>query len=280
MKLNHSVNAALGLGLVLSAQANLLAADHGHLNAGAVGTKQNDKLIFDNAAEFVSSSGYVKTLTHTNAGTYANYYQGNVTLTALPQAPFNGGPAANAPALGSFIQVQLVSVEGPEGGFFGFWEAGATIPTISLPSGQTGTNMWRLSENDGSPGSDPYGHIHGRRLTATVPGIYTVGFKLFDTSTNGVGGGPIHTPSDVLRVYFQADVNILSIEPDVDHSHIRFSAPLGSNWQLEVSDFIGSQANWASVGPLIWGDDYFHEIEDDHPVQGQRYYRIKMVTAQ
>jgi hypothetical protein len=278
MKLKHALNVAFAFGLALSVQINLQGADHGHLNAGAVSTKQNDKLIFDNAADFVSSSGYVKTLTYTNGATYAGYYQGNVTLTALPQTPLNAGPVPNAPALGSYIQVQLVSVEGPTGGAFGFWDTGATTPTISLSSGETGTNMFRLTESDGSPGSDPYGHIHGRRLTATKPGIYTVGFKLFDTSTNGVGGGPIHTPSDVLKVYFQADVNILSLEPDVDHSHIRFSAPVGSNWQLEVSDSLGPHANWASVGASIAGDDYFHEVEDEHAVQGERYYRMRSVA--
>jgi hypothetical protein len=156
------------------------------LNAGAAGTKQNDKLIFDNGADFASSAGYVKTLTYTNGGSYAGYYQGNITLTALPQTPLNGGPAANAPAPGSFIQVQLVSVEGPADGAFGFWEAGATTPTINLSSGQIGTNIWRLTESDGSPGSDPY-------------------------------------------------------------------------------------------APVV-GDDHFHEIEEDHPVQGQRYYRIKTIT--
>src|SRR5215510_9334827 len=132
---------ALAFGMALSDPVSLLAADHGHLNAGAVGTKQNDKLIFDNATDFAASSGYVKTLTFTNSGTYAGYFQGNITLTALAQTPGNAGPVPNAPALGSFIQAQLVSVEGPEGGAFSFWDTDATSATITLSSGQTGTNM-------------------------------------------------------------------------------------------------------------------------------------------
>lgn len=271
---------ALVLGLALSAHVNLSAADHGHLNARSVGTKQGDKLTFDNGADFSSNSGYVKTLTYTNGATYASYYQANITLTALAQTPLNAGPVPNAPSPGSLIQVQLVSVEGPAGGSFAFWDTGATKPTISLSSGETGTNMWRLTQNDGSPGADPYGHIHGRRFTATQPGIYTVGFKLFDTSTNGVNGGPIHTPSDVFKIYLQAGVNILSLEPDAEegHSHVRFSAPAGSNWQLEVSDAVGPQAKWSSVGAPIMGDDYFHEVEDEHPVEGERYYRVKSIS--
>jgi hypothetical protein len=278
MKINPCVKLVLASGLALSAHNNLLAADHAHLNAGAVGVEQNDKLIFNNAANYLMSSGYVKTLTHTNAGTYAGYYQGNVTLTALPQTAINAGPVPNAPAPGSFIRAQLVSVEGPADGVFAFWDSEATSPTISLVSGQTGTNSWVLSENDGSPGSDPYGHIHGRRFTATKPGIYTIGFRRIDGSTNGIGGGPIHTPSDVLKVYFQADVNMQFVEPDKDHSRVHFSAPLGSNWQLETTDSLEGKPAWVLVGTPITGDDLFHEMEHNVPVQGQRYYRIRAVT--
>ena len=277
MNILHSSKLALALGLALSAQLDLHAADHGHLNAGALGVKQNDKLVFENAADFAATSGYLKTLTYTNGATYAGYYQANITFTALAQTAVHAGPVPNAPAPGSFIQAQLVSVEGPAGGAFGFWEAGATHPTFSLLSGQIGTSMWRLTESDGSAGSDPYGHIHGRRFTLSKPGIYRVGFKLFDTSSNGTGGAPIHAPSEVLAVFFQAGVNIKSVEPDVEHSHVRFSAPAGATWQLEATDALGPQAKWANVGSPVPGDDYFHEVEDERPVVGQRFYRIRAV---
>lgn len=253
-------------------------AQHGHLNAGALGTNQNDPLYFANGADFLSSSGYVKTLTYTNAGTYAGYFQGNITLTALPTTAANAGPDPAAPAPGSFIQAQVVSVEGPAGGAFAFWETGATQPSFSVSSGSTATNLFLLSESDGSPGSDPFGHFHGRRFTATAPGIYLIGFKLFDTSTNGVGGGPIHTPSEVLQVYFQAGVNLQSIEPDVDHTHVRFAAPAGASWQLEAADTPTPLSNWTAVGGPVVGDDFFHEIEDDHPVEGLRFYRVRSTT--
>src|SRR4026208_1564028 len=96
----------------------------------------------------------------------------------------------------------------PSGGAFGFWDAGSTAPTESVQLGETSTNLFRLTEADGSPGTDPYGHIHGRRMSATRPGIYAIGFQVFDTSINGVNGGPIHRPSDVLPVVFQAGINI------------------------------------------------------------------------
>lgn len=274
--MQSKLNSFVSLALLLIANQSV-CAQHAHLNAGALSTSQDGQLYFANGTDFASSNNYIKTLTYTNGGTYAGYFQGSITLTALPTTTANAGPDPNASAPGSFIQAAIVSVTGPSGGVFGFWEAGATNPTISLPSGSTGTNLFALSSGDGAPGSDPFGHIHGRRFTATVPGIYEVGFELFDTSTNGASGGPIQTPSDVLLVYFQAGVNLQSIEPDEDHSHVRFAAPVGANWQLEAANSADPIANWLPVGNAIVGDDYIHEVEDDHLVLGNRFYRVKGV---
>lgn len=185
-----------------------LHAQHGHLNAGAAGTAQGDPLNFANGAAFAASSGYVKDLTFAPSGTYAGYYEGGITLTALPQTIANGGPAAGAPALGSFIQYSIVSVQGPAGGHFGFWEEGATSPTFSYATGAAIPGD-RIALSDaslgaGSAGADPYGHLHGRRFTVDKPGTYTVGFRLFDTSANGAGGGPIHGASETLQISFQS----------------------------------------------------------------------------
>ena len=253
------------------------AQDHGHINIGAAGVNQNDPLIFDNRDIFETATNYVKTLTFATSGNYTNYYQGNITMTGLAATSEHSGPEPNAAALGSRIFVQLVSVDGPEGGAFAFWETGATSPTISLASGSTGTNTWRVSENDGSPGSDPYGHIHGRRFTLSKPGIYTVSFRAFDSSTNGLGGGPIHAPSSVMKVYFQAGVNVKSIQPEADQTRIVFSAPVGRNWQVEACDSPDPNATWTAISGLIVGDDYFHEVVDDQPFQGKRFYRANGV---
>ncbi|MGC3956618.1 MAG: hypothetical protein QM813_01175 [Verrucomicrobiota bacterium] len=230
----------VGLSLISSLVSQ--AQDHGHFNIGAISTAQNDPLIFANRDIFDTTTNYVKTLTFTNGGPYAGYYQGNITLTGLAATEAHAGPDDFAAALGTQIHAQLVAVAGPAGGAFAFWETGATSPTISLACGTTGTNTWRVSENDGSAGSDPYGHIHGRRFTATKPGIYTVSFRAFDFSTNGISGGPIHTPSDVVQVYFQAGVNIKSIALNADQTDITFSAPAGKAWVLDTSDNVATNA--------------------------------------
>jgi hypothetical protein len=265
---------ASGLALV---PHGALRAQHAHLNAGAAGTQQNDPLIWANGADFAVASSYVKTLDHTNAGRYAGYFQQNITLTSLPATAAHAGPDPAAAALGAVLQCRISCLQAPPGGSFGFWEAGATVPTISLAAGQTSSTLWRLSENDGAPGSDPYGHIHGRRFTATQPGVYKIGFTAVDTSTNGASGGPIHTPSAELAIWFQAGVCLSSVEPDLEegHVHVRFGATAGFTWQLETASELGPAARWLPAGGPVTGADVFIEFTDDMPPGERRFYRVK-----
>lgn len=181
-----------------------------HLNTAALGTNQGAQLVFANAAAFILESGFVGKCVYTNGGTYAGQYGIGLSPTVLPRTVANGGPVANAPALGSFIQMRFESVTGPEGGAFSLWDRGATSPSVTLAVGApTASVMFALSDpllGAGAPAADPFGHIHGRRFTANKAGSYTVGFKVFDTSTNGTESGPIHTPSDVLHVKFSTEV--------------------------------------------------------------------------
>jgi hypothetical protein len=132
-----------------------------------------------------------------------------LTFTALSATDLGTGQVLGRALLGSRLAVQVTDVAGPAGGAIGFWEGDGENPgnqvTFSVPVGTTGgTSSFVISENDGAPGSDPYGHIHGREFTATTAGLYTVGFRLVDGSTNGPGGGPLHAPSSVLSMFFQA----------------------------------------------------------------------------
>ncbi|GEM_PF-2106817 len=216
------------------------SAQHAHLNAGATGQNQGDRLIFENGSIFEPGSGFVKSLVLAETGTYTGYYEGGITPTALATTAINGGPEPQASAPGSFIQMSIVKATGPVGGKFGFWESSAVAPTLSLFPGDKSDQLFPVSESDGSPGSDPFGHIHGRRLTATKPGVYTAWFQMFDTSANGVGGGGIHTPAEVLPIRFlagtptlldqvpmggaMAHVSIQYAEHDGGHFHIHGSA--------------------------------------------------------
>jgi hypothetical protein len=194
------------IGLILSGSSVL--AQHGHLNAGAVGTEIGDKLLWANGAIFAEDSGFVQVLDLATSGTYSGLYNGGPTLTALPATVANGGPAAFAANLGSVLAVQMSVVSAPDGGMFSFWEGGSLAPTYSIGVGMS-SGLWELSDTvsgAGSAGADPYGHLHGRRFTATALGDYVVGFKLFDTSDLAPGATPFHTPSDILYVKFTAMV--------------------------------------------------------------------------
>jgi hypothetical protein len=254
------------------------AADHGHLNVGAVGTAQGDPLTFDNGDLFTTESAFVNTLIYTNGGTYAGYFQGNITLTALAATAAHGGPVPNAPALGSFIFAQIVSVEGPTGGAFSFWDTGATTPTIQVQTGTSSTNLFRLSENDGSPNTDPYGHIHGRRFTATQPGLYAVTFRALDLSTNGPGGGPIQTPSPNLTIYFQAGITITSLETTNGLATLTFGARLNHNYTLQATTNLLSPIIWTDASGPVAGNDALTPVTDTNASSRIRFYRIKDIN--
>lgn len=209
MKQHRMIRANI-LALFFALAAWTAQAQHGHLNAGAVGQNQGDRLNFANGDSFAASSGYVKELPLATSGKYVGYYEGGITLTALATSVANGGPAAGASAPGSFLMFGITSVSGPAGGSFGLWEEDSTSPIAAYSVGydvSSPTTLFALSDASigaGTVGGDPFGHLHGRRFTATEPGLYTVEFKLFDTSINGAGGGPIHTPSEDLAIRFNA----------------------------------------------------------------------------
>jgi len=227
---------------------------------------------------FATETAYVLTLNYTNGGNYAGYFQGNVTLTVLAATAAHGGPVPGAPALGSYIFAPIVSLDGPAGGVFGFWDTGATNPTINIASGTGSTNLFLLSESDGSPGTDPYGHIHGRRFTATKPGLYTVGFRAFDLSTNGVSGGPIHTPSGVLKFYIQAGVTITSLQMTNHTATATFGARLNRTYRLQRTINASLASGWVDVGDEIIGNDALAILTDTNAVESVRFYRVKDAT--
>jgi hypothetical protein len=111
----------------------------------------------------------------------------------------------NHAATGSWIWVEIVSVSGPAGATFGFWEENSNTMTHALPANQaTGNPRFVISEGIDDPAEDPFGHIHGRAWTANLPGDYIVGIRLVDLSTSGPGGGPWHQPSRIYQFHFTA----------------------------------------------------------------------------
>lgn len=190
----------LALGISLAAAS----APAQHINAGAASQNPGAQLQFINSGATFLSPGFqqltnIVTLNYSNSGTYAGLF------TRLNGPSFTALANSNSPfaaALGSFLDLSIVSVAGPVGGSFYFYDVGATTPTYTLGVGGTATtDLFTLSEGT----ADPYGHIHGRRFGVDLPGTYTVGFQILDVSHNGPGGGPIHAPSDVYYLTYKTN---------------------------------------------------------------------------
>ncbi len=255
-----------------------------HIYAGASVTNQNDKLNFSNAAVFDANQSNISLpqILRTNGFNTGHYRGDSVTFSALAGTLPNGGPVAGHAALGARLAVQVVSVMGPAGGSFAFWEGDGEsdlgVITFSVPVGTTnGTNYLVISENNGEPGADPYGHIHGREFTSSAAGNYIVGFRLIDLSTNGLQGGPIHFASDILPVRFQAGLRIESIQTVTNRVTLSFRSPPGISNVLEATESLVS-ANWQPVGAPLRGNNNLQFLIETNAAGTYRFYRLHQIN--
>lgn len=114
-------------------------------------------------------------------------------------------PGDHHPHTGALIVVEFVSVRGPSGAVFGFWEEYAAEPTLAFAANQpTQNERFVISEGFDDAAEDPGGHIHGRAWTASKAGEYLVGMRLVDISTNAPDGQSWHAPSRVYQFRFVA----------------------------------------------------------------------------
>ncbi|HEY3855060.1 MAG TPA: hypothetical protein VGO67_11745 [Verrucomicrobiae bacterium] len=262
-----------------------IAYAHDHMPAGATTGNPGATLEYAPTAEdFTTNGGWVFGLntSTTNDPYMGEYWTDDSVFIALAATPDNGGPEPGHAAPGTYIQVKLLDVEGPPGSTFSFWETAGqgadgegvdgTNRTWSVPVPyHNGTNLIYVSESDGSPGSDPYGHIHGRVYSVTKPGYYTATWQFVDTSTNGPDGGPVDLPSAPFTTQYQADLTIDKISLDTNSVNILMAAPSflpddagpgtqPANYILESASALGTNTDWQPVGQPIEGDDLMHLI--------------------
>jgi hypothetical protein len=173
------------------------AQAHQHINAGAASLSQGSLLLFDGAEDFLASSGYVWETEWQPDGYFPGYYAVNdLSFTAPPATIFYGGPEGQHAAIGTNLKLQITSVEGPPGGSFGYWEGYSTSATpkavfdvgsfvpvdyTNNPLSAFSDGYWTVNLTEAFP-SDPYGHIHDRGYSFTLPGTYEIGFRIIDTT--------------------------------------------------------------------------------------------------
>ncbi len=260
-------------------------AQHSHINAGAKSSTAGSPLFFANGRAFEAASGYLIHLIPTQSTNYGALHFGgtDVTFTSLAAFPDNGGPNTFAALPGTHVEMILETLRGPTGGALSIWDSvdgffDATEITFTVPVGTVaGTERMALSENDGSAGADPYGHIHGRRFSANLPGLYVAGFRLVDTSKNGPRAGPIHAPSDLAYFNFQAGVSIADVSLAADHMRVRFGTDVGRSYSVEVSDSVGPTAVWRMVSVPSPGTGRLEsaDIPLAPPIAAQVFFRLK-----
>ncbi|MCW5559996.1 MAG: hypothetical protein KIT22_19440, partial [Verrucomicrobiae bacterium] len=178
--------AATAIALLLA--SGLTAGAHEHLAAGARTSEVGAELFFVNAANFAAESGYVFPLALATNGTYAGFHRVEFSFVCQPATPDYGGPAPFHPVLGARIEAVFETIEGPAGGEYEFWEAAgeeepATEIAWRMPVGGDSFQLGvPVSQSNGQPDADPYGHVHGRVYSATLPGLYRIGIRFVDTS--------------------------------------------------------------------------------------------------
>jgi hypothetical protein len=133
-----------------------------------------------------------------------------------------------------------------------------------------------LSQGGGMPGSDPYGLIPGRVWSVTQPGLYCLGFRLVDTSTNGPAGGPIHAVSPTYYIYLQAGLTVNSVTRDSAGAKVSFVGEPGKTVFLQRRDSLGSGLSWQTVAGPLAGTNRVQVLSDPSPASGSGFYRLKV----
>ena len=256
-------------------------AQHFHLNVGALSQAQSSPLLFQNYGAFVTNSGFVLPLPFATAGTYAGYYTtASLTPTAIGTGFFD------VPAPGTQVRLRFGSVTGPPTGDFGVWdvpgfneaEEPSTTLTFSVPVGTSdGTQSILLSENLAEPGADPFGHIHGRAFSATQPGLYVVTVQAYDNSANGTPSGPIHTPSILLPIYFQAGVTIAGFARDSAQATLTFASRAGSSYYVQATTTPELNTSWLDITGAFTGNR-LQTATDSTVNEIARFYRLRVTT--
>ncbi len=259
-------------------------ARHVHVTAGATAPSVGSKLFFVNGGSFNAESGYLTHLQPVHSALYGDIYYGGADITFASAALTldNGGPEPFAALPGAHLVMVFDSVVGPNGGEIAFWDSfdgffDATEITFTVPvDSREGTNQFSLSQNDGSEGSDPYGHIHGRKFSVNLPGLYTVGFRLIDSSHNGPGGGALHSRSDLAWFNFQAGTTIAQITRLEEKVVLTFGTEAGKSYYIETSETAGIHGSWLSIDGPIEGNDRLQSIELPLPGNPATFFRLRV----
>jgi surface-anchored protein len=190
----------------------------------------------------------------------------------LPQFPggwhaceltFTTETNALEPADGADPRIEMVSVSGPPGGSFAFWEVGALEPTVLLPVGWAGTDASFPVVLAGDT------HAHGRCFTMDKPGVYTLTFRAVDTN------GALLTSENQTITFNALPAPKLSISAAGGSVSLSFTSRVNLNYDLQVSTDLTSGV-WANVEPHVSmnGDGRRIDMTDPVAARPKAFFRL------
>jgi hypothetical protein len=163
-------------------------------------------------------------------------------------------------------RIELVSVSGPAGGSFAFWEVGALVPTWSRSAG------W--NSGSGNVPSFPVvfngdTHAHGRAFTMDKPGDYKVNFRAVDSSGS-------YAASANLTIVFRAQQPPqLSISIIGGNATLAFTSRANFVYDLQRCEDLAT-GNWSNVETNTFLDGNGAVIPMTDPIsgRGRAFYRL------
>jgi hypothetical protein len=271
----------VGIALVWLTQSTA-SAQHVHLNVGATNQAQGMPLYFQNGGTYGTNGLFVMPLPLATNGPYAGHY---ITTGFSPTVIGTG--FFQPPAPGTQVRLRFIGASGPADASFNVWDVPgfneedeeASAITFSVPTGTTNaTQSILLSQNNGQAGADPFGHIHGRAFSASKPGLYAVSFRAYDASINGPFGVPLHNPSDILSIYFQAGITIAGITRTNDTTTLTFATFQGKTYYVHASTNLGSSTAWQDISGPVAGANRLEFVTDSEPGVPHKFYRLRVTT--
>lgn len=208
------------------------------------------------------------------------------SLTAASDGQYDLKSPAHAHT-GAWIWCEIVSVSGPPGGHFGFWDQDHSryfdAPSQSFPTHQpTGSFSFVISEGIDDPEDDPSGHVHNRSWTADRAGTYLVGLRFVDLSTSGPGGGSWHVPSPVYQLHFEAGPDFMpTIVRDGNANTLIWASRMGI-YQPQQTGVVFTilraaspdAAEWQPIGMVTGTTAGTVHFTDSSPLPRRAFYRL------
>ncbi|MEO5712268.1 MAG: hypothetical protein ABIT37_02170 [Luteolibacter sp.] len=209
------------------------------------------------------------------------------SLTSLSDGTEESGDQYHAHT-GAFILAEIVSVSGPSGGSFGFWDVGTSAvqdtPDVSFMANEpTGNHAFVISGGYDAADQDPHGDVHGRAWTADKPGDYYVTFRFVDRSTTGPDGGPWHAPSAPFVFHFKAGPDFQPTGQSVQGGFkLTWASRMGIREETSQTGIAftilrsttAAADDWTSIGTVTGTTADTATFTDPSPPSGKAFYRL------